>query len=239
MLPNLASGTKHIVASLKYRMASARAYTVLPLTNGWNGPASPGYTTPGYYVTSEGVVMLRGLLKNAAPANLTLSMATMPEEARPAKQLYSFGASASGKTRIDIYPPGTISAAVGGSTTYTSLDGIEYLASWSTLRQNDIEFVSGSGWDHYDGGAAWNRGVWTKDRHGWVRLFGLVKGGAAASIIGYLPVGARPSGRRYLWTLCGSELLAKLWVQADGAIYADILPNNAYLSLSGFKFKAV
>jgi hypothetical protein len=228
-----------LLGSHKYRMSSARAWTTFSGTNTWVSYGAGGYTTPGYHVSSEGVVTLKGLMSNGTPGNIGLSILTLPFDARPARYQMFLVNSGGVRGRVDVRPDGTVTCTAGASGVYISLDGIEFLTSWSPIKKNTFDLSAG--WSHYDAPSfgTWDPGSWSIDSKRWVRLHGLVKLGTANTPAAVLPVGARPTQIRHLTALCGAgELISRVAIYPDGQIIPEILPANAYLNLHGAKFMA-
>lgn len=85
------------------------------------------FTTAQYMRDDYGYVHLRGFIRNGSSA--TATMFTLPNGGyRPAADLVfpAMSAAGSGVCRIDITSSGAVSAAAGGSTTWTSLSGISF-----------------------------------------------------------------------------------------------------------------
>lgn len=80
----------------------------------------------GYWKDSDGFVHVRGMVKSGSSA--TAVIATLPAAYRPVKRQAFTCFSSTGLCRIDVKDNGEISAAAGGSTTWTSFSGICFYA---------------------------------------------------------------------------------------------------------------
>lgn len=101
-------------------------WCTLSLQNGWVHYASP-YSTPRYTKGADGVVKLKGLIR----AGTSSTMATLPAAYCPNNRLLLTNITADVWGRIDIVPQSDGSCIISGSsysTTWVSLDSIQYLA---------------------------------------------------------------------------------------------------------------
>lgn len=97
------------------------------LANGWI-TYSAAYNPFGYWKDASGVVHLRGMLKSGTPGNTAIF--TLPAGYRPAYREL-FDCETAGNTvdcRLDVLANGQIQI-VGGDTTWTSIDGISFVAA--------------------------------------------------------------------------------------------------------------
>lgn len=101
-------------------------WTAPTLLNSWVNYGAE-YNPAGYFRDKNGIVHLRGLVKNGSSA--TAIMFILPAEYRPAYKEHLSSHSAASACRIDILANGTINCPSGGSTTWTSIDGITFRAS--------------------------------------------------------------------------------------------------------------
>jgi hypothetical protein len=91
-------------------------------------------------------------------------------------------------------------------------------------------------WVNYDT-SVFNPAQYRKDGDGVVWLRGLVKGGAAGSIIFSLPLGYRPTNRQ-LHGVCTSEsVMGRVDVYKDGRVQI-VNGSSVWLSLDGIAFRA-
>ena len=77
-----------------------------------------------YLIDDNGFVHLRGILKDGSSANT--DMFSLPQGFRPALGEVFAGASSSGLAGIAADADGDVRAYTGGSTTWTSIDGITF-----------------------------------------------------------------------------------------------------------------
>lgn len=106
----------------------ATQWCAIPFVNGWKHYGAP-YATPQYTRSSDGVVMLKGLINGGSSNGATIT--TLPAGFCPAEtQLLAAGSNAAW-SRLDIIRNTNGTCAVvpaAGSTTWISLDNIHYLA---------------------------------------------------------------------------------------------------------------
>ena len=92
------------------------------LENSWVVYHATLYNRPEYMIDSNGFVHLRGLLKDGSSASAV--MFSLPEGFRPTYRNLFASYSSSGVCRIDVDIDGDVHAQAGGSTTWTSIDGL-------------------------------------------------------------------------------------------------------------------
>lgn len=99
------------------------------LENSWvyYGITSEAFNTPGYFKDQFGFVHLKGLVKSGS---VSASIFTLPEGYRAGKdEIFTTQAyGATNASRVDVKTDGEVYAGVGTSTTWTSLDGINFYA---------------------------------------------------------------------------------------------------------------
>lgn len=104
-------------------------WCALPLVNGW-AYYGTGYASPQYTKSSDGLVMLKGLLTN--PGSATQTVVTLPIGYCPAEQQLLSTASNNAWARIDVVRQAggtcTITPSTGASNISLSLDDIRYIA---------------------------------------------------------------------------------------------------------------
>jgi hypothetical protein len=110
----------------RYYPYTFNSWTNLPLTSGWIAFDAANYSPPTYTKSADGIVTVRGLIKNGAYSTGSL-IATLPPGYRPAeRQIYTCTANGSW-SRVDVLPNGDmqIRAAYNG---WISLDSITFIA---------------------------------------------------------------------------------------------------------------
>lgn len=106
--------------------AYSGTWTNITMANSWVYYGAP-YSTPQYTKTSDGMVTLKGLIRSGTVTSGTV-IGTVPANFRPAKSIILDSICAGLFCRIDIDNTGNIIARAGVSATWTSLDGLTYLA---------------------------------------------------------------------------------------------------------------
>ena len=110
------SNVKEVISSNKWYQPD--------LENNWVVYHATAYNRPEYMIDSNGFVHLRGMLKDGDAEND--DMFSLPQGFRPAKSESFAGVSSSGFAGIVVDADGDVRAYTGGSTTWTSLDGITF-----------------------------------------------------------------------------------------------------------------
>ena len=105
------------------------SWTSVTFQNSWSNysGASGTYNSTQYYKTPDGLVHIKGLVTGGSSASAVIF--TLPVGYRPAQRCIYTGYSAAGVCRIDITDTGTVFVNTGGSTSFTSLDGIIFRAA--------------------------------------------------------------------------------------------------------------
>lgn len=136
-----------------------------------------------------------------------------------------------------------VDAAAGGVFRLRTGDGDAIRLTDDGLEMDDnwIAPTFSGTWANYDVTPGWSHAGYRKDASGFVHLRGLVKDGTANSTIFTLPVGYRPA-QQEMFIVPASGGPARLRVNVAGTVYTDaatgFVSANAYVSLSGIKFKA-
>jgi len=111
-----------------YNADSGASFTSLATKNSWVAYGSP-WPTPGFYKAPDGMVTLRGLIRNGTTTAGTV-LATLPACAVPDGRLIFSGMSAAAFARIDVLTSGDITAQGGSiSGSWLDLDGITFMAA--------------------------------------------------------------------------------------------------------------
>jgi hypothetical protein len=110
----------------RYYPYTFNSWTGLPLVSSWVAFDAANYSPPSYTKASDGVVTVRGLIKNGAYAPGSV-IATLPAGYRPAERQIYTCISNGAWSRVDVLPTGEIQirAAYNG---WISLDSISFLA---------------------------------------------------------------------------------------------------------------
>lgn len=102
-------------------------WTTLPLTAGWQVFDTTGHSTNQYRKGSDGIVTVKGLIKNGNTTPGTV-IATLPAGFRPKERLCIVGVAGSAHSRIDILSNGQIIIGGYANSGWTSLDNISFIA---------------------------------------------------------------------------------------------------------------
>lgn len=128
--------------------------------------------------------------------------------------------------------PTAPTAAVG--TNSTQLATTAFIKTAMTLEAVSTASLEGA-WANYGGG--WGNAEYYKDPFGQVHLRGLIKNGAAGSVIFTLPSAYRPSVNCYFVTQTSGAGAATLWIEASTGKVWHSSGSNAYISLNGVYFR--
>jgi hypothetical protein len=111
----------------------ALSWVPLPLINGWVDYNGPGESrTPAAAVDAQGIVHLRGAIKNPAGGTADPKFGTMPSQFLPSSPVYLSAILVNANTgRITLFPDaGLLVTQTGGgdanAAAFTSLDGVTY-----------------------------------------------------------------------------------------------------------------
>jgi type II secretory pathway pseudopilin PulG len=117
------------VNSLTYP-ASYGGWNALPLANSWTA-YSASFSSPRYTKSTDGLVMLKGLIKRSAAPAASTAIATMPgnQGLCPKEQIIVYGVSYLSWMRIDV----TAGTATGGCSVIFSASGNANNYLWSSL----------------------------------------------------------------------------------------------------------
>ncbi len=130
------------------RSITTSIWEPLVLENNWRN-YEQGYSRASYTKTSEGIILIKGLVQRTGTAVVGETIATLPVGYRPDNALL-FGTQASGAaSRIDISPAGGIIAGPGTNAGWTSLETVRFVAAGAHT------FTAASfmnGWSNYGGG---------------------------------------------------------------------------------------
>lgn len=178
-------------SSYRTAQVSIPRWTPLPLVNGWSDYAN-GYSTAAYTRTRDGLVMIKGLVKNATAQTSYAAMASLPADYAPAGRLI-FGTSATPNVtaRVDVATNGDLLFGAGSAIGWTSLDSITFVAA--NARQTKTNLPLLNGFTNYAGG--YEAATYSQGASGAVTIQGLLNGGTrtAGTSIGTLPAALRPS----------------------------------------------
>jgi hypothetical protein len=159
--------------------ATLPPWTEVTPSNGWSHYSVP-FATPAYTKTTDGVVVLKGLIKSGSTSSGTTIM-TLPEGYRPQYRLIfivgSYSGGNSGIGRIDVLPSGSVSF-IGGTNNWISLDPIRFLPADAT-GWNNLTFQSN--WVNYTGGPGYSPLRVKKDNNSRVHVQGLIQNGTTTS----------------------------------------------------------
>ena len=166
-------------------------WTPCALQNGWTNYGGV-YETCGYTITKDGVVVLKGLIRNTStPSNTRLFQ--LPDNLSPADPImFQAVNNPDTGTRLDIYSNGGVHASSSVDATYLSLDGAYFIPKNSLYTWTAPSLQNG--WTNYNV-ATWSSLGVTQDASNRVHIKGLLQQGTYSSgtVIADLPAGLNPS----------------------------------------------
>lgn len=170
------------------------AWTSLVLQNSWtdyNGT----FANSSYTKTSDGMVVLKGLIKRTGVPVAGETIGVLPVGYRPLEELLFETGSNSVASRTDILPDGRVMFETGNAV-WLSLDGINFMTSSTTF--NALTPLI-NGWVIYSA-PTYATPAYAVDTSGRVHVKGLIKSGVSTdpTIVVTLPVGARPPSYEHI-----------------------------------------
>lgn len=121
-------GSGFLTINAMYYPAGVGSWSDLSFQNGWSFYGG-GFSTPQYTKAADGLVSLKGLIKNGT-MTAGLPIATLPSGFRPAGRILFASYATNAYARVDIDPSGQIQYEAG-SNAYLSLDGLTFYADGS------------------------------------------------------------------------------------------------------------
>lgn len=207
------------------RSTAIPLYAPSVLQNNWNN-YSPDFATAAFTKTSEGVVVLRGLVKRAGSAVGGETIFQLPEDYRPsAPIMFTTMTDPNTASRIDIQPNGNVIIS-SGSGGWIAFDGIRFIpTSTSSITFQPLTMVNG--WVNYD--TNWTAASYAKDSLNRTFTRGLIRSGSttAASLIGALPAGFSSPSYLHIPTYTGSGF----------GLFSPSQVNSTYSAGAGLQYK--
>jgi type II secretory pathway pseudopilin PulG len=159
----------------------------LILQNNWF-TYSTSFATAGYSKTSDGIIVLKGMIKRTGAYTVGETIATLPPGYRPTGQLMFGGMSYDLSSRIDVKPDGDIAFNSGHNITWSSLDSVRFVASGAHTITNVPTLLNG--WSNWGNG--WQTASHMQDSNSRVWVQGLLNAGTSSI---NTQIFAMPSGR--------------------------------------------
>jgi hypothetical protein len=192
------------------------------MQNNWSDYGN-GYNTAGYTKTSDGLVVLKGLLKRSGAVVSGETIFTLPVGYRPPFG-YNFGvASSSISGRINIMPDGRVIASTSIDAGWASLETISFHSTTSSYSWTNLGMINGWSNRNLIGDADPSFG-YTTDGAGRVQIRGALSPGTQTNgtIINSsaLPVGLRPALYLHVAVRSGGDGYNTVGVDSTGNILA-------------------
>lgn len=209
-----------------YRTAqvSIPRWTPLPLVNNWVDYGG-AYSTAAYTRTRDGLVIIKGLIKNSAAQTAYAPMASLPADYAPQGRLM-FGTSTTPNisARVDVATNGDLLFGANGAIGWMSLDSIAYVAA--NARQTKVNLPLLNGFTNY--GSGYESATYSQGESGAVTIQGLLNGGTRTmgTPIGTIPAALRSS--QYMHVPSRSGTFHHLGVDATNSLVARGDGSGAY-----------
>lgn len=193
------------------------------------------YSKIGYTKTSQGVVMLKGLVEKTTAITSGEAIGILPENSRPTGILiFQTSTNANVASRIDIYPNGEIRVNVGDAG-WVSLEGISFIPTDTSLARATLTPINS--WVNY--GGSFPGASYVRDGLGRVHTQGLIRYGNIADgtqLITGMQSNAFTS--EYLHLPARSTSASGIGIDPSDGIVAKGVGTNGYLSLQSIYYSA-
>jgi len=210
-------------------------WTTLVMQNNWSDYA-PGWSTGGYTMTSDGMVVLKGLVKKTTGTPVSGEViGTLPVGYRPSEVLiFETSTNSNVASRVDVYPSGNIVFQIG-SAPWLALDGINFLPSTFTF--NALTPLL-NGWLIY-ASPPYATPAYATDTSGRVHTKGLIKSGVATdpTPAATLPAGARPLSYEHI-AADNSNVHGQIGISAATGTIDVKGGSNSFVSLQAMFYPA-
>lgn len=161
----------------------------LILQNNWsNYEPNNNWSRAAYTKTSDGIVVVKGMIKRVGAYSVGETVANLPVGYRPVGALMFGGLSNSASSRIDVQANGNIDFSIGHNIIWSTLDTIRFVASGAHTVTNVPSFSNG--WTNF--GSGWQPASHMQDSNSRVWVQGLLTPGTTAD---NTIIFAMPSGR--------------------------------------------
>jgi hypothetical protein len=204
----------------------------LPLQNNWTDYLS-GYSTAAFTKTSDGMVVLKGLVRGGTATSGTV-IGNLPVGYRPS-ELMIFGdsaASAGGRVNVDVN--GDITYQVGNNA-WQSLDGINFMPSGTTF--TSLSSGLSNGWSYF--GSPYETPGYATDTSGRVHLKGMTKGGTTTdgTKMTSFPSSLAPSGYEHVQNN-SNNTGCLIGIGVDGTVQSKSCTNNSFTGMNALFYPA-
>ena len=190
----------------------------LILQNNWsNYEPFNDWSRAAYTKTSDGIVVVKGMINRTGSYTVGETVATLPVGYRPVGPLMFGGMSNSASSRIDVQVNGNIDFSIGHASIWSSLDSIRFVASGAHAVTNVPTLLNG--WTNF--GSGWQVASHIQDSNSRVWVQGLLAPGTNAD---NTQIFAMPSGR------ISTEFLH---IPARGGAFRGIAVNGSGILVKG------
>lgn len=208
-------------------------WATLPLKTGWYDYGAP-FSPAGYTKTNTGMVLIRGLVKNATAPSQNDIIGTLPSDYAPdGKLIFATQVPGAGGGRVNVEASGDITFYTGGGAgDWMTLDPIRYIAASASSYTRTLPTLLNS-WVDY--GSDFQGATYVQDSIGRVYIEGLIKNGVNTdgTVIFNLPANLAPPQYLLPPVRYVSNVSAYLAIRASSpAVLTRGLGSNGWVSLN-------
>lgn len=193
------------------------------------------YSKIGYTKTSQGVVMLKGLVEKTSAVVAGDVIGILPPNSRPTGILiFQTSTNANVPSRVDVHPNGEIRVQVGDAG-WISLEGITFIPSDTSLARTTL--TPTNGWVNY--GGSFPGASYVRDSLGRVHTQGLVRYGTITDNT-QITLGTQSNAftGEYLHLPARSTTGSAIGVDPSYGLVTKGVGTNGYLSLQSMYYSA-
>jgi len=185
------------------------SWSTFALQNSWVDFGGT-YNTNGYRKTTDGLVVLKGLVKKTGTPVVQEVIGTLPVSYRPSGILIFQSSSIDAPCRIDVYPNGEV-RYISGSSSWISLEGIHFMPNNGRYTRTPIASFM-NGWTNFSSG--YEVTSYVIDNSNRVNIQGLLRPGtswAEATRIFDMPTNLLPA--QYMHVATASEVMSAIGIE--------------------------
>ena len=209
------------------------SWSAFSLQNSWVN-FNNAYNGNGYRKTTDGVVVLKGLISKAGTPAVQEVIGILPVSYRPSSILIFMTGSIDSPSRIDVYPNGEV-RFIKGSGGWLSLEGIHFMPDNGRYSRTNISAFQ-NGWVNYLPNCA--PASYLVDNSGRVHVQGLIGPGtswADNTVTFNFSTNLAPQG--YMHIAAASETMSAIGISLNPAIVTKGI-GNSWLSINTMYYPA-
>lgn len=210
------------------------SWTALSMSSRWSNYSS-AFSSAAYRKTSDGVVILKGLVKKSSSVSSGEVIGTLPESYRPTDRLvFTTSTNANVYSRVDVDTDGNIMAAKADNG-WVSLEGIHFIPDNGRYTQN-LLLPFDNGWTSYvqKHGSNYAEPSYATDDSGRIHLQGVASGGTTTTNTVIVPLPSNTLPELYMHFPAGNNTYTHISVNDDGVLAKN--GSNGYLSFQAMYY---